>query len=160
MDQARKAMARLVLEKSGVESADCRIVLVVDDYDEARQLLAEYLATVVGFRVETAADGRRAVEIAEQVRPAVVIMDLAMPVLDGVEATRRIKANPETKDIVVIALTAFRPQDEAPRRALEAGCAEVLTKPVDVKLLEQRIRHHCEQQASPPDSPVLPEPAT
>ena len=141
-------------------SADCRIVLVVDDYDEARRLLEEYLATVAGFRVETAADGRRAVEIARSVRPAVVIMDLAMPVLDGVEATRRIKADPETRDIVVIALTAFRPEDETPRRALEAGCAEVLTKPVDVRHLEQRIRHYCESQATPPDSPVLPEPAT
>ena len=82
-----------------------------------------------------------------------------MPVLDGVEATRQIKADPQTKDIVVIALTAFRPEDDAPRRALAAGCAEVLTKPVDVKHLEQRIRHYCKPQAVPPDRSVLPKPA-
>ena len=144
---------------TNVDRLNCSIVLVVDDYDEARGLLAEYLSTVAGFNVETANNGRQAVELARHLRPAVVNMDLAMPVLDGVEATRQIKADPQTNNIVVIALTAFRPEDYLPRRAIEAGCAEVLTKPVDVKHLERRIRHYCKLQAIPPDCSVLPESA-
>lgn len=116
------------------------MVLLVDDYDDGRRSLAEFLATR-GFTVETAADGREAVEKAKRVRPAIVIMDLAMPVMDGWEATRELKAQPETSSIPVIALTAYGHED-AHRRAMEAGCAEVITKPVDPPRLEERIRHH------------------
>lgn len=76
-----------------MEQCECLIVLVVDDFDEARRMLAEYLATAVGFRVETAADGKAAIELAQQVRSAVVIMDLAMPVMDGVTAIKALKRN-------------------------------------------------------------------
>ena len=122
---------------------DYLVVLVADDFDEARQLLAEYLAAIAGFRVETAANGREAVELTKRIRPAIVIMDLAMPVMDGVEATAAIKADPETAEIPIVVLSAFNPTDVAPRRALELGAAEVLTKPCEPAYIEARIRHHC-----------------
>lgn len=137
-----------------MEKSECHIVLVVDDFDEARRMLAEYLRTAARFRVETAADGREAVELARRVRPRAVIMDLAMPVMDGVTAIEELKANPETRDVPVLVLTAFKSDDDAPRRALAAGCAEVLTKPVDLKYLERRIRHYCEPPPAPPSSPL------
>jgi CheY-like chemotaxis protein len=140
---------------SPAERAECHIVLVVDDFDEARQSLAEYLEIATGFRVETAADGEQAVDLVQRVRPGVIIMDLAMPVMDGVTTIKILKANAETRAIPILVLTAFRPEDEAPRKALEAGCAEVLTKPVDVKLLERRLLHYCQAPPEPPDGFTL-----
>lgn len=136
-----------------MEHSECLVVLVVDDFDEARRMLAEYLATAAGFHVETAADGKAAVELAQRVRPAVVIMDLAMPVMDGVTAIKALKRNPETSDIPIVVLTAFQREDEAPRRALAAGCAEVFTKPVDLEHFAARLRHHCGRALEPPDAP-------
>jgi CheY-like chemotaxis protein len=132
-----------------LEQRECLIVLVVDDFDEARVSLAEFLSVAEGFRVETAADGQQAVDMALRTRPAVVVMDLAMPVMDGVEAVRRLKATPETRDIPVIVLTAFKPEDETPQRALEVGGAELMTKPVDPRHLVRRIRHYCEPPPAP-----------
>jgi CheY-like chemotaxis protein len=147
-------MLRGVL-KGGLMPAECQIVLVVDDFDEARRMLAEYLETAAGFSVETAADGREAIELAQRVRPGVVVMDLAMPVMDGVTAIKELKANSETRDIPVVVLTAFRSEDDLPQRALAAGCAEVLTKPVDLQLLERRLRHYCAPAALPESPPPV-----
>ena len=138
-----------------LQQPDCLVVLVVDDFDEARNSIAEYLE-VEGFRVETAADGQEAVELALRVRPAVVVMDLAMPVLDGVGAIKRLKAAPETRDTPIIVMTAFQPDDKTTQSAVAAGGAEVLTKPVDPKHLARRIRHYCEP---PPAAPGPPLPA-
>ncbi len=89
-----------------------RRVLVVDDYDDARQLLGLILEHV-GFQVLLAANGADAVEIARRDRPDVVVMDLFMPGMDGIEATRRIKADPASHEVPVIAYTArTTPLDE------------------------------------------------
>jgi two-component system, cell cycle response regulator DivK len=120
-------------------------ILVVDDHTDSREMIAEYLSCI-GFAVSTAADGAEAVTRAEQLRPDVVLMDLALPgVLDGWEATRRIKASPAMNRTVVIALTAHAfPQER--EQALRAGCCAVFSKPVDVTALtaslQQAIRDH------------------
>jgi CheY-like chemotaxis protein len=129
-------------------AADCLLVLVVDDYEDGRQTLAEFLS-MCGFALQTAANGREAIELAKRIRPGVIVMDLSMPVMDGWEATRELKAQPETRDIPVLAITAYGHED-AHRRALEAGCAEVMIKPVDPQRLEERIRHYCEPPPSLP----------
>jgi CheY-like chemotaxis protein len=105
------------------------IVLVVDDYDDNRAL---YASTVreAGYHVEEARDGAEALEKIGTTRPAVIIMDLSMPVLDGWETTRRIKADPRTADIVVIAVTGHG-TNFGIQRATEAGAAAVLTKPCE-----------------------------
>jgi two-component system, cell cycle response regulator DivK len=82
-----------------------RRVLVVDDYEDARELLGLILAHV-GFEVLLAANGADAVAIAQRERPDIVVMDLFMPGMDGIEATRRIKADPTVQHMPVIAYTA------------------------------------------------------
>ena len=83
-----------------------------------------------GFEVLTALNGEQAIQMTQQHQPALVLMDMSLPVLDGWEATRRLKADPATKHIPVIALTAHALPAERDR-ALEAGCAAFETKPID-----------------------------
>ena len=79
--------------------------------------------------------------MATRARPDVIVMDLAMPVMDGWEATRRLKANHSTRNIPVLVLTAFG-HVLAHRLAQEMGCSEVLVKPVDPRFLQQRVAFH------------------
>lgn len=103
------------------------LVLIVDDSPEARALYSEYLE-FCGFQVDTAADGEEGVQKAESGWPAVIIMDLAMPKMDGWEAIRRIRANPITAEIPIVALSAFAFGEE-PDRARREGADLCLTKP-------------------------------
>jgi two-component system cell cycle response regulator DivK len=114
-------------------------VLVVEDHAESREAIAEYL-TLVGLDVRTAADGMEAIAAARELQPQVIVMDLAMPVLDGWEATRRLKADWSTRHIPIIALSAFGSQPEAGELAMALGCVEMLTKPASPRELEKRIR--------------------
>jgi CheY-like chemotaxis protein len=102
-------------------------VLVVDDYPENREMYAEYLE-YSGYRALQAGDGEQAVRTAIEERPDVILMDLALPQMDGWEATRRLKADARTSGIPVIALTGHALSTHA-RRATEAGCDRVLIKP-------------------------------
>src|SRR5438045_6834404 len=95
-------------------------ILVVDDAEDGREMLVEYLA-FRGFHVVEAQNGTEAIEVARRVRPHVILMDLSMPVVDGWEATRQLKADPLTKDIIIIAVTAHAfPREQEAARA--AGC--------------------------------------
>lgn len=100
-------------------------VLVVDDYGDVRDVLARIL-TDAGFRVRTACNGLEALIAAYEMRPRVIVMDVSMPVLDGVEATRLIKAGETTRDARVIAYTGNPSFDDSPTRPLFAA---VLAKP-------------------------------
>lgn len=102
-------------------------MLVADDSADARALYAEYLE-FCGFRVETAADGEEAVRKAQAEWPAVILMDLAMPRVDGWEAIRRLRSDPATADIPIVALSAYAFGDE-PDRARAIGADLCLTKP-------------------------------
>ena len=104
-----------------------RLALVVDDVEDNRDIYAAYFAHQ-GFRVEQAGDGAEALDKVEQAMPDVIIMDLAMPVLDGWETTRRIKSDEKTKHIVIVAVTGHVFGQNL-RRAEEAGADAVLTKP-------------------------------
>jgi two-component system, cell cycle response regulator DivK len=114
------------------------VVLIADDSHDAREMYATYLS-FVGFGIFTAPDGVAAVDIAIQVEPDVIVMDLSMPMLDGIAATRRIKGHPRTRQIPVILLTGF-PQRAIGRGALEAGVDVFLTKPCLPEDLEAHIR--------------------
>jgi len=103
------------------------LVLVVDDFDDNRLLYASTIAEA-GYAVEEATNGQEALDKIGNKRPAVIIMDLSMPVVDGWEATRRIKADPRTKDIVIIAVTGHA-TNYGLQQAREAGAEAVLTKP-------------------------------
>ena len=104
-------------------------VLVADDHDDTR-LLLRLLLEQRGYRVAEAADGVEAVETARRECPDIVLMDLSLPKLDGLEATRRIREDPQTRDALIVALTAHaEPQYRAAVSA--AGVNAFVTKPVD-----------------------------
>jgi two-component system cell cycle response regulator DivK len=111
------------------------LVLIVDDFDDNRQMYAEYLK-YCGFRVAEASNGLEAVEQAIALVPDVVVMDLSLPVLDGWEATRRLKGDARTRHIPVVALTGHALEGHS-QGAREAGCDAFLAKPcLPEKLLE------------------------
>ena len=111
------------------------MVLIVDDFDDNRQMYAEYLK-YCGFRVAEASDGAEAVDRAIALVPDVVVMDLSLPVLDGWEATRRLKGDARTRHIPVVALTGHALEGLS-QGAREAGCDAFLAKPcLPEKLLE------------------------
>jgi two-component system cell cycle response regulator DivK len=108
-------------------SAGTPLVLVVDDFDDNRLLYVSTIAEA-GYAVDQASNGQEALEKIGTTRPAVIIMDLSMPVVDGWEATRRIKADPRTKDIIIIAVTGHA-TNFGLEKARQAGAEAVLTKP-------------------------------
>jgi len=113
-------------------------VLLVEDNEENRDGLARHLKRK-GFEVLTAADGQQGVEVARAEAPNLVVMDMSLPVLDGWEATRQLKAAPQTRRIPVIALTAHAMAGDR-EKALEAGCDDYDTKPVEFSRLLAKIQ--------------------
>jgi CheY-like chemotaxis protein len=113
-------------------------VLLVDDYPDARQMYTEYLE-YSGFAVVQAANGIEALRQAVESRPDIILMDLALPVMDGWEATRQLKADPRTAGIPVVALTGHALSGTSDG-AKEAGCDAFLTKPCLPEDLVQEIR--------------------
>jgi CheY-like chemotaxis protein len=103
------------------------MILIVDDIVDNREMYAEYLEHK-GYRVEQARTGTEAIVLAETVRPAIILMDLSMPEMDGWEATRRLKANPRTAAIRILVVTGHA-LGTAERRAREAGADGFLIKP-------------------------------
>jgi two-component system, cell cycle response regulator DivK len=104
-----------------------RLVLLVEDYDDAREMYRDYLQ-FSGFECETARDGREALQKAPGLQPDVILMDLSLPGIDGWEATQRLKADPATAHLLVIALSAHA-LDADRERARQAGCDAFIAKP-------------------------------
>jgi two-component system, cell cycle response regulator DivK len=114
------------------------LVLVVDDFQDNREMYAEYLA-FSGFRVIQAANGKEALDQAFANRPDIIIMDLSLPVMDGWEATRRLKADLRTNSIPVVALTGHAMHGHS-KGAMEAGCDSFVAKPCLPDQLVAEIR--------------------
>jgi CheY-like chemotaxis protein len=115
-------------------------VLVVDDSEDIRELTKLQLATL-GCRVLEAANGREAVNVAGQECPALILMDMTMPVLDGLEATRLIREIVELCDVVIVAFTALH-SGECRERALAAGCNDYVQKPLGQEQLSGLLDRH------------------
>jgi CheY-like chemotaxis protein len=113
--------------KSTKKAAPARKVLIVDDFEDNRAMYAEFLR-YSGFEVIEASDGAQAIEQATAMTPDVIVMDLSLPVLDGWEATRRLKGDPRTRHIPVVALTGHALEGHS-QGAREAGCDWFLAKP-------------------------------
>ncbi len=111
-------------------------ILVVEDHELNMDLLVQLLEDE--YEVLTATDGAAGIELAERERPDLILMDLSLPVIDGWEATRRIKANDGLKHIPIIALTAHAMVGDA-ERALACGCDDYMTKPVDEDCLFEKL---------------------
>jgi len=101
--------------------------LVVDDYDDAREMYAEFLA-YKGFEVLQAENGLQAMALAESLHPDLIVLDLALPDIDGIEVTRRLKGSQATSSIPIVMITA-NAQPAMLDAARKAGCAAVLVKP-------------------------------
>ena len=113
-------------------------ILLVEDNEMNRDMLSRRLQRK-GYQVAIATDGQQGVEMAVADLPALILMDMSLPVLDGWEATRRIKADERTRHIPIIALTAHAMQgDEV--KAKEAGCDDYDTKPVELPRLLDKIQ--------------------
>ena len=112
-------------------------ILLVEDNELNRDMLSRRLARR-GHQVIVAVDGGAALALAESERPDLILMDMSLPVLDGWEATRRLKAAPATRSIPVIALTAHA-MDADRERSLEVGCDDFDTKPVEIERLLGKI---------------------
>jgi CheY-like chemotaxis protein len=114
------------------------LVLIVEDYEDAREMYAEYLK-YSGFRVAEARNGLEALEIAQKLLPDVILMDLALPGMDGWEATRKLKSDERTRRIPVIAVTghALSGHSDTARRA---GCDAFVSKPCLPDALVAEVR--------------------
>jgi CheY-like chemotaxis protein len=112
-------------------------ILLVEDNELNRDMLSRRL-TRRGYVVVVAEDGEQALDLARSERPDLVLMDMSLPGIDGWEATRRLRADPEIAGMRVIALTAHAMAGDR-ERALEAGCDDYDTKPVEMDRLLQKI---------------------
>ena len=109
------------------ETSTKPLVLVVEDYQDAREMYAAYLQ-FSGYRVAEATNGVEAIEQAQQLMPDIILMDLALPKMDGWEATRRLKSDDRTRNIPIVALTGHALAGHA-EGARQAGCDSFVTKP-------------------------------
>jgi CheY-like chemotaxis protein len=114
-------------------------ILLVEDDRDGRQMYAAWLAHA-GFRVEQAHNGLQALERAFESGPDVIVTDLNIPGIDGFELTRRLKLDPRTKTVPVLAITGYAAFAADPSRARRAGCDAVLEKPCSPEDLEVAIR--------------------
>lgn len=116
-----------------------RRILVVEDNRDNLMLVADVLQSL-DYEVLLAADGRRGVELANTEKPDLILMDMALPLVDGWTATRTIKAMPELQHIPIIALTAYAMLGDR-ERALAAGCDDYVSKPINMGELVSKLTH-------------------
>jgi CheY-like chemotaxis protein len=114
-------------------------ILVVEDVDFNRDLIVQILEDK--YQVIEAVNGKEGIEIAQREKPDLILMDLSLPIMDGWEATRRLKANPDLRLIPVIALTAHAMKGDE-EKALAAGCDDYLAKPINEDELIAKIEGH------------------
>ena len=122
-------------------------ILYVEDNEDNIYMLTNRL-TRKGYEVVIATDGEQGVRMSRSESPALIVMDLGLPVLDGWEAIRQIKSSPETKHIPIIALTAHAMSYDRDK-AREAGCDDFDTKPVDMPRLLEKIRSLLKERSAP-----------
>ena len=111
-------------------------VLVVEDEEDIRLLLKTVLESE-GYRVVEVTTGKDAVDAAREILPSLILMDISLPLLDGLSATRLIKAEEALRDVPIIAVSAYH---TARRRAAQAGCADLIGKPIDIEELKKVVR--------------------
>ena len=114
------------------------VVLVVEDNELNMELVTDVLS-LAGFSILTAVDAEKALEIAVESHPDLILMDIQMAGMDGLEATKRLKADPSTASIPVIAVTSLAMRGDR-EKIVEAGCAGYFTKPIDIKTFADEVK--------------------
>lgn len=121
-------------------------ILIVDDNATNLKLVA-YLMKAHGYEVDTALDAESALDKIAANTPRVILMDLQLPGIDGLELTRRLKSDPSTSGIVIIAVTAYAMKGDR-EKAVLAGCDDYITKPIDTRALPETIARHLQQRGA------------
>ena len=125
-----------------------KVFLVVEDFEDSRFMMRRLLE-MAGYQVLEASDGEQAVKIAVDARPSLILMDLSLPKLDGLSATREIRKRRLLRKIPIVAVSAHdSPQTRA--EALAAGCNEYVTKPIDFDILNSVLERYLKESPSPP----------
>ncbi len=117
-----------------------KLILIAED-DSRHLLLLRHLLNLSGYATIEAADGKKAVELARERRPDLIVMDINMPVMNGIEAAKMLKSDPQTKCIPLLAFTAFAGSKDRVK-ILSAGYCEYFTKPIDIKPFVKRISEY------------------
>jgi DNA-binding response OmpR family regulator len=126
-------------------------ILVVDD-TPVNLKLTRILLVNEGYKVLTAGTAEEALELLRSFHPQLVLTDVQLPGMDGLELARRIKQDPATQDVIVVALTAFAMTGDE-RKALDAGCDGYITKPIDTRTLGSRLRGYLDKKSQEPSAP-------
>ncbi|HMF47125.1 MAG TPA: response regulator [Candidatus Saccharimonadales bacterium] len=121
-------------------------ILIVDD-NPVNMKLIRILLTGEGYDVRIAADAKEALEVLTEVHPSLILMDIQLPGIDGLELTRRLKAEPTTRDITIVGLTAYAMKGDE-ERILAAGCDGYIAKPIDTRTLPDYIKGHLAKRDS------------
>jgi CheY-like chemotaxis protein len=137
-----------------MEDTEVAPVLIVDDNNDNLVLISLSLQDF-GYRVITARDGEEAIQVASVARPQLILMDIAMPKMDGLDATRKLRQEAHFQEVPVIALTAFG-TDGFRRAAAEAGFDGYLTKPIDFERLRRLMNALLSSKQSHPPTPTSP----
>jgi CheY-like chemotaxis protein len=120
-------------------------ILIVDDNPQNLKL-ARVILSAEGYDVRTAVDAEDALRILEGFMPRVILMDLQLPRMDGLELTRRLKADPARRGIAIVAVTAYAMKGDE-QRALAAGCDDYMSKPIDAEALARVVAAHLARQS-------------
>lgn len=115
-------------------------IMVVEDYDDTRMLLRQWLESK-GYRVVEAINGQEAVDLAQREHPDLILMDLDLPILDGIAATQHIRQQSEMNQVPIVAITAY-PMSYTHVKAFAKGCNEYLAKPIDFDELAKLLKRY------------------
>ena len=117
-----------------------RTIMIVEDYDDTRVLLKQVLEGL-GYSVVEASNGQEAVDIADREHPDLILMDLDLPILDGIAATQRIRQQSHMEGVPIVAVTAY-PMSYSRVKAFAKGCNEYMSKPIDVSELTSLVNRY------------------
>ena len=120
-----------------------RVILIVEDDPRNLKLIRDLLQ-IRGYTTLEATDGKQGIDMARAKMPDLILMDIQMPVMNGFEATSILKADPVTKSITIVALTAFAMQGDR-ERCMEAGFNDYITKPLDTRAFMTKIKEYLEK---------------
>ena len=123
-------------------------ILIVDDNATNLKLL-RVLLSKEGYKIRTAESAEDAMAVLKESRPHLILMDIQLPGMDGLDLTRQLKADPDTRDIIILAVTSYAMKTDQ-EKALAAGCNGYVTKPIDTRALPDLVRRYLDGGANPP----------